>query len=103
MAKMSREEKLVQTVKKIVIGLVVLAVLVFLTMSARIFNVSVSNSDRYQSNYNKLSSSEKSMVKSMKKTGEVQSKVMGSRRSTGGNGRFLDEVEKIHSKDKKNK
>ncbi len=103
MAKMSREEKLVQTVKKIVIGLVVLAVLVFLTMSARIFNVSVSNPDRYQSNYNKLSSSEKSMVKSMKKTGEVQSKVMGSRRSTGGNGRFLDEVEKIHSKDKKNK
>ena len=102
MAKVSKEERVVQTVKKIVIGLVVLAGLTFFVLSARIFSVSVSNPDRYQSNYNKLSASEKSMVKSMKKTGEVQSKVMGTRRPTGGNGKFLDEVEKIHSKDKKN-
>ena len=41
------------------------------------------------------------MVKSMKKTGEVQSKIMGTRRATGGNGKFLDEVERNHAKDQK--
>lgn len=103
MAKISKEERLVLTVKKIVIGLVVLAALVFLVLSTLIFNVSQSSPDRYQSNYNKLSASEKSMVKSMKKTGEVQSKVMGTRRSTGGNGKFIDEVSSRHQNDKKNK
>ena len=95
------EGKLQKTVKKVVIGLVVAAVISFLLLSAGIFNLSVSDPDRYQANYRKLTSSEKSMVKSMKKTGEVQSKVIGSRRSTGGNGKFLDEVEKNHRSDKK--
>ena len=100
MAKVSKEEKIVQTAKKIAIGLVVVAVLVFLALSAHIFSVSQSSPDRYQSNYNKLSASEKSMVKGMKKTGEVQSKVMGTGRATGGNGKFIDEVASRHQKDK---
>ena len=95
------EEKLQKNVKRVVIGLVIAAVISFLLLSAGIFNLSVSDPDRYQANYRKLTTSEKNMVKSMKKTGEVQSKVMGSRRSTGGNGKFLDEVEKNHRADKK--
>lgn len=95
------EEKLQRNVKRVVIGLVIAAVISFLLLSAGIFNLSVSDPDRYQANYRKLTASEKNMVKSMKKTGEVQSKVMGSRRSTGGNGKFLDEVEKNHRADKK--
>ena len=101
MAKISSEEKIQRIVKGVVIGLVVTAVAAFLLMSAGIFHLSVSDSNRYQQNYRKLSSSEKSLVKSMKKTGEVQSKVIGTRRSTGGNGKFLDEVEKNHRADKK--
>ncbi len=101
MAKKINEEKLTSIVKKIAIGLVVLAVLVFMLMSVQIFNMSASDPSRYQDNYRKLTSNEKSMVKSMKKTGEVQSKIMGTRRATGGNGKFLDEVERNHAKDQK--
>ena len=101
MTKKINEEKLTSIVKKIAIGLVVLAVLVFMLMSVQIFNMSASDPSRYQDNYRKLTSNEKSMVKSMKKTGEVQSKIMGTRRATGGNGKFLDEVERNHAKDQK--
>ena len=101
MARRINEEKLVSLVRKIAIGLIVLAVLVFLIFSVKIFNMSASDPSRYQDNYRKLSNNEKSMVKSMKKTGEVQSKIMGTRRATGGNGKFLDEVERNHAKDKK--
>ena len=101
MARRINEEKLVSLVSKIEIGLIVLAVLVFLIFSVKIFNMSTSDPSRYQDNYRKLSSNEKSMVKSMKKTGEVQSKIMGTRRATGGNGKFLDEVERNHAKDQK--
>ena len=101
MAKKINEEKLTGIVKKIAIGLVVLAVLVFMLMSVQIFNMSASDPSRYQDNYRKLTNNEKSMVKSMKKTGEVQSKIMGTRRATGGNGKFLDEVERNHAKDQK--
>ena len=101
MAKKINEEKLTGIVKKIAIGLVVLAVLVFMLMSVQIFNMSASDPSRYQDNYRKLTSNEKSMVKSMKKTGEVQSKIMGTRRPTGGNGKFIEEVERNHAKDQK--
>ncbi|MBR4600547.1 MAG: hypothetical protein IKO39_10930 [Treponema sp.] len=101
MAKKINEEKLTSIVKKIAIGLVVLAVLVFMLMSVQIFNMSASDPSRYQDNYRKLTSNEKSMVKSMKKTGEVQSKIMGTRRATGGNGKFIEEVERNHAKDQK--
>lgn len=101
MAKKINEEKLTSIVKKIAIGLVVLAVLVFMLMSVQIFNMSAFDPSRYQDNYRKLTSNEKSMVKSMKKTGEVQSKIMGTRRATGGNGKFIEEVERNHAKDQK--
>ena len=101
MTKKINEEKLTSIVKKIAIGLVVLAVLVFMLMSVQIFNMSASDPSRYQDNYRKLTSNEKSMVKSMKKTGEVQSKIMGTRRATGGNGKFIEEVERNHAKDQK--
>jgi hypothetical protein len=101
MAKVNDEEKLVRIVKGIVIGLVVAAVISFLLLSAGVFNLSVTDPYRYESNYSKLSSSEKNMVRSMKKTGEVQSKVVGTRRSVGGNGKFIDEVNKNHQSDKK--
>ena len=90
-------------VKGCTIALVIAAVVIFLALSSRIFNLSVSDPKQYQKKYNTLSTSEKNMIKSMKKTGEVQSKVIGTRRNTGGNGRFLDEVEKIHRKDKADK
>ena len=101
MAKITDEEKIQRIVKRVGIGLVVAAVISFLLMSAGIFNLSVSDPYRYESNYSKLSSSEKNMVRSMKKTGEVQSKVVGTRRSVGGNGKFIDEVSKKHQSDKK--
>ena len=101
MAKINDEKKIERIVKGIVIGLVVAAVFSFLLLSSGIFNMSVSDPYRYESNYSKLSSSEKSMVRSMKKTGEVQSKVIGTRRSVGGNGKFIDEVSRKHQSDKK--
>lgn len=101
MAKRINEERILSIVKKCVIGLVAIAVLLFLIMSVKIFNMSTSNPDRYNENYRHLTKNEKSMVKSMKKTGEVQSKLMGTRRSTGGNGKFIEEVERKHSNDKK--
>ena len=50
MAKKINEEKLTSIVKKIAIGLVVLAVLVFMLMSVQIFNMSASDPSRYQDN-----------------------------------------------------
>lgn len=103
MAKRIDQEKLLKAVKKCVIGLVTIAILVFLYMSVQIFNLSTSDPDSFRAKFRQLSSTEKSMVKSMKKTGEVQSKFMGPSRSTGGNGKFIEEVEKKHKKDRKKK
>ena len=75
--------------------------LIFLVLSAKIFSVYVSSPNQYERNFSKLSVPEKSMVNQMKKTGEIQSKMIGPRRATGGNGKFLDEVEKNHRRDKK--
>ena len=96
------EEKLIGIVKKTAIGLVITAALVFLLVSAKIFSVSQASPGQYEKNFSKLSVTEKNMVRKMKKTGEVQSKVIGTRRSTGGNGKFINEVEKNHRSDKKN-
>ena len=95
------EDKLISIVKKAVIGLVIAAGLIFLVLSAKIFSVYVSSPNQYERNFSKLSVPEKSMVNQMKKTGEIQSKMIGPRRATGGNGKFLDEVEKNHRRDKK--
>jgi len=95
------EDKLISIVKKAVIGLVIAAGLIFLVLSAKIFSVSVSSPNQYERNFSRLSVPEKSMVNQMKKTGEIQSKMIGPRRATGGNGKFLDEVEKNHRRDKK--
>ena len=76
--------------------------IVFLIFSARIFSLSQSSPGQYEKNFSKLSVTEKNMVRKMKKTGEVQSKVIGTRRATGGNGKFINEVEKNHRSDKKN-
>ena len=88
------EDKLISIVKKAVIGLVIAAGLIFLVLSAKIFSVYVSSPNQYERNFSRLSVPEKSMVNQMKKTGEIQSKMIGPRRATGGNGKFLDEVEK---------
>ena len=101
MAKLN-EEKLIEIVKKTAIGLVIAAGIVFLIVSARIFSLSQSSPGQYEKNFSKLSVTEKNMVRKMKKTGEVQSKVIGTRRATGGNGKFINEVEKNHRSDKKN-
>ena len=95
------EDKLISIVKKAVIGLVIAAGIIFLVLSAKIFSVYVSSPNQYERNFSKLSVPEKSMVNQMKKTGEIQSKMIGPRRATGGNGKFLDEVEKNHRRDKK--
>ena len=103
MAKKINEEKLLSIVKKCVIGLVVIAVLAFLLMSIQIFNMSTSDPNRFHDKFRQLTKTEKSMVQSMKKTGEVESKVIGPKRNTGGNGKFVEEVERKHINDKKKK
>lgn len=96
------EDKLVKITKNISILLVIVAVLVFFNLSSKIFHFSVSNPVTYEVNYNRLSAPEKSVASSMKKTGEVQSKVLGPRRGSGrGGSKFFDEVEKVHGKSKK--
>ena len=95
------EDKLISIVKKAAIGLVIAAGFIFLVLSAKIFSVSISSPNQYERNFARLSVPEKSMVNQMKKTGEIQSKMIGPRRATGGNGKFLDEVEKNHRKDKR--
>ena len=91
------ENKLVQTVKSISILLVIAAVLTFLGLSSKIFHFSEEQPVLYEMNYNRLSTPSKGVATSMRKTGEVQSKVLGPRRGTGhGGSKFFDEVEKVH-------
>ena len=91
------EEKLIDIVKKTSIGLVIVAALVFLLVSAKIFSVSQASPGQYEKNFSKMSVTEKNMVRKMKKTGEVQSKVLGPHRGRGkGGSKFFDEVEKVH-------
>jgi len=95
------EEKLLQVVKKVVLGLVALAILVFLVLSIKIFTFSTQNRTEFSRNYRNLSRDERSVISTMRKTGELQSSFWGPTRSTGGNGKFLDEVERRHRDDRK--
>ena len=91
------ETKIVQNVKSISILLVIAAVFSFLIGSSKIFKFSESNPVMYEMNYNRLSVPGKGMATSMKKTGEVQAKVLGPHRGRGhGGSKFFDEVEKVH-------
>lgn len=94
------EKKIFQTVKNIAILLAITAVLTFLGLSSKIFHFSETNPVMYEINYNRLSTPGKGIATSMKKTGEVQSKVLGPQRGSGkGGSKFFDEVEKVHGKD----
>ncbi|MBR1536792.1 MAG: hypothetical protein IJ630_07630 [Treponema sp.] len=96
------EKKIVQTVKSISILLVIGAVLTFLGLSSKIFHFSENNPVMYEMNYNRLSIPGKGVATSMKKTGEVQSKVLGAKRGNGrGGSKFFDEVEKVHGNSRK--
>ncbi|WP_407427367.1 hypothetical protein [Treponema sp.] len=96
------EAKLVQTVKSISILLVIAGIITFLALSSKIFHFSESNPVMYEINYNQLSTPGKGVATSMKKTGEVESKVLGPRRGNGkGGSKFFDEVEKVHGKGSK--
>ena len=96
------EQKLLDTIKKSSILLVVAALLTFLGLSSKIFTFSEINPLAYEINYNSLSIPGKGVATSMKKTGEVESKVLGPQRGNGkGGSKFFDEVEKIHGTTKK--
>lgn len=91
------DERLLRMVKGLSIFLVVCAVVVFLWLSGMVFNFSVSNPTAYEVHFSRLSVPEQTVAASMRKTGEVGSKVIGSKRVSG-NSKFFDEVEKIHGK-----
>ncbi len=96
------DSKIVGNVKTVAILLVIAAIFTFLGLSSKVFHFSESNPVTYEINYNRLSTPEKGVASSMKKTGEVQSKVLGPRRGNGkGGSKFFDEVEKVHGKPSK--
>jgi len=93
------EKKLLESVKNISILLAIAAVLTFLGLSSKIFHFSEANPVQYEINYNRLSTPGKGVATSMRKTGEVESKVLGPHRGNGkGGSKFFDEVEKVHGK-----
>ena len=92
------DEKLVHNCKVVSILLVIAAVIVFLALSSKIFHFSESNPIQYQRNFSLLNMPEKHVVSSMRKTGEVQSNVLGKNRGHGNGGsKFFDEVSRVHS------
>lgn len=93
-------QKLNKIIKRISIGLIIVAIITFLTVSAIVYNTSQNSPQKYEQNYRKLTQKQKQITKSMKKTGEIQSKIAGKKRNTGGNGTFVDEVSKNHKNDK---
>ncbi len=93
------EEKLVEKVKGISILLVIAFVITFCALSSKIFHFSQSNPSQYEFNYSRLSKPSQGVASSMKKTGEIESKVLGPQRGKGrGGSKFFDEVEKVHGK-----
>ena len=91
------DKKIVKTAKTAAILLVAAFVVVFLALSSKVFHFSESNPYQYQADYERLSAPEKGVAASMRKRGEVQSKVLGTNRRANGKGNgFFDEVEKIH-------
>lgn len=97
---MKRIERLQRRVRIVSIALLAIALLVFLVCSALVYKVSIDSPHSYETQYRSLSNNQKSIIKSMKKTGEIESKVAGKNRNTGGNGTFVEEVQKNHRKDK---
>lgn len=90
--------KIVQKVKGIAIFLVVVAVLSFFIGSGKISHFSETNPVMYQMNYNRLSNTGKTVASSMKKTCEVQARLLGPTRGNGNGGsKFFDEVGRKHS------
>lgn len=91
------DKKLVKTVKTLAILLVVALAVVFLALSSKVFHFSENNPYQYQINYSRLSAPGKGVASSMRKTGEVQSRLLTKNRGrTKSSNGFFDEVEKIH-------
>ena len=93
------DSKIVQKVKGIAIFLVVVAVLSFFIGSGKISHFSETNPVRYEMNYNRLSNTGKTVATSMKKTSEVQARLLGPTRGNGNGGsKFFDEVSRRNRK-----
>ena len=92
-------QKVLQKVKNISIFMVVIAVFSFFVGSSKIYHISEKNTVMYQVNYNRLSNPGKHLVNSMKKTCEVQQKILGPARGNGyGGSKFFDEVSRRNKK-----
>ena len=92
-------QKMLQKVKNISIFMVVVAVFAFFIGSSKIYHFSEKNPVMYQFNYNRLSNTGKHLANSMKKTCEVQTRILGPARGNGNGGsKFFDEVSRRNSK-----
>lgn len=99
MRKSIDDQKVIQQVKGISIFLVVIAVFAFFIGSSKIFHFSETNPVMYEINYSHLSNTGKHVANSMKKTCEVQAKILGPTRGNGNGGsKFFDEVSKKRRK-----
>lgn len=93
------DDKLLQNCKITSIMLLIIAGILFLVLSSKIFHFSENDPIRYQRNYSMLNRPEKTVVSSMRKTGQIQSSVLGKNRGHGNGGsKFFDEVSRVHSK-----
>lgn len=88
-----KEEKIEILVKRIVIGLVAAAIIVFIVASAKMYNIS---QDIFNQKIQKLSPQEKKAAKNLRKAGEIQSKFAGKNRT--GDSKLIDEIEKNNKK-----
>ena len=92
-------QKVLQKVKNASICLVVIAVFSFFIGSSKIYHFSEKNPVMYQFNYNRLSNTGKHLADSMKKSFEVQQKILGPSRGNGNGGsKFFDEVSRRNKK-----
>ncbi|MCR5253828.1 MAG: hypothetical protein K6C98_08965 [Treponema sp.] len=92
-------QKVLQKVKNISIFLVVIAVFSFFIGSNKIYHFSEKNPVMYAVNYNRLSNTGKHLADSMKKTCEVQERILGPTRGNGNGGsKFFDEVSRRNRK-----
>ena len=92
-------QKILQKVKNFSIFMVVVAVFSFFIGSSKIYHFSEKNPLLYEVNYNRLSNTGKYLANSMKKTCEVQRKLLGPARGNGyGGSKFFDEVSRRNRK-----
>ena len=92
-------QKMLQKVKNISIFMVVVAIFAFFIGSSKIYHFSEKNPVMYQFNYNRLSNTGKHFANSMKKTCEVQQRILGPARGNGyGGSKFFDEVSRRNKK-----